>query len=95
MNFKKQETLSAILSRCAAKDGMSVRAIKNSRAVKGYVESHNYRMPSSEATIWKLIFDYFVEKKRKQYYNLKSTKRNMENFLLLWTSGRTIPLKDT
>jgi hypothetical protein len=55
MNFIKKESLAEILSRVAAVDGMSINAITNSKAIKGYVESKGFKMPKSPTTIHKDI----------------------------------------
>lgn len=51
------------LAKCAAKDGFSVRGIVNSTAIKEFVASRGYIMPRSEATVRKLIVDFYMKKK--------------------------------
>lgn len=61
--YLKRESLAHLLAKCAAKDGFSVRGIVNSTAIKEFVASRGYIMPRSEATVRKLIVDFYMEKK--------------------------------
>lgn len=66
---KSKNNLAEILSRCVAEDGWSVKSIKNSTALNTYLKLKSLKMPSSEATIWNLIDDFYNEKKRKPFLN--------------------------
>ncbi|XP_075161719.1 uncharacterized protein LOC142234469 [Haematobia irritans] len=72
---KKSNTLSDILARCVAEDGMSVRALKKSKTVNEYIAIKGFKMPASEATIWSLIHDVYEEKK-KEYMDIFSKVKN-------------------
>lgn len=80
LKFLKKVSLNAILSKCAAEDGLSIRQIKNSTAINEYVSFKGHKMPKSESTIMKLILQYHDEKRRELINFFESECLNGKRF---------------
>ena len=87
-SFVSRESLHEIISKCAAKDGISFSTIVKSEAIQGYVKSRNYKMPSSASTVQKLVAEFFEEKKAETKKNIEAKLSRGEKFTITadeWT----------
>lgn len=88
-NYCKRETLAEILSKCVANDGFSVRSVIKSEAIKGYLKSRLYTMPSSRATVMKHVMSFSLEKQKDLKSYLSSLKKDGQKFSITtdeWTN---------
>lgn len=88
-NYYKRETLAEILSKCVAQDGFSVRSVTKSDAIKGYLKSRLYTMPSSRATVMNHVMSFSLEKQENLTSYLSSLKKDGQKFSITtdeWTN---------
>lgn len=86
--FLKKTTLGQVLAQCVAEDGISVNALQNSKMARSYLKSLNLEMPSSNTTIWKLIYEFYEQKKVEYIELFKKKKAKNEKFSIVvdeWT----------
>lgn len=57
--FVSRESLPEIISKCAAKDGISFNTIVKSEAIQGFVKNRNYKMPTTTATVQKCVMEFY------------------------------------
>lgn len=57
--FLKRDTLEELLTKCAAKDGMSLRMITKSDAIREFIQKRGFVRPKSQTTFAKLIISFF------------------------------------
>lgn len=71
--FVCRESLEEILSKCAARDGISFNSIVKCEAIRGYVTNRNYKMPTSSSTVRKYVMKFYEDKKHITMKYLDST----------------------
>lgn len=80
LTFAKKDTLDSILARCAAEDGFSINAITKLLAIKGFVESRGFNMPTSNNTVMKHVLCFYEEKKNELKAFFENSKKNHLKF---------------
>ncbi|KAI8114912.1 hypothetical protein CVS40_12775 [Lucilia cuprina] len=90
---KKNNDIAEILARCVSEDGMSVRAVKNSKIIIDYLKMKGLKMPESENTIWSLIEQFYKTKKLEAIDNFKLIKEQNGRFSIIvdeWSDNSNI-----
>lgn len=78
--FIKRETLAELLSKCAAKDGMSLRMITKSDAIREFIQKRGFVMPKSQTTVKNLIISFYEIKKQELFDKISALKKCGERF---------------
>jgi len=91
MNFLKRSSLEEIISKLAAVDGISIRAITRSEFIRESISKQGFKLPKNESDVMKLINDHFQAIKNKMIGELSEKIQNNVRFSLTideWTSTR-------
>ncbi|XP_073820143.1 uncharacterized protein [Musca autumnalis] len=80
---QQRDCIGEILARCVAEDGMSVRAVKNSKAIISLLNYKNMQMPASTSTIWNLIEGEYKSKKNEIIEKLRMLKKENNKFSVI------------
>lgn len=83
LTSKNKSEINEILARCVAQDGMSVRAVQQSKIICDYLYMKGLQMPSSENTIWNLIEKFYDVKKQEMIEKLKCIKQQNGRFSII------------
>ncbi|GBP86796.1 hypothetical protein EVAR_99875_1 [Eumeta japonica] len=89
--YVTKKSLSEIISRLAAEDGLFISAITNSKFIRESITQRGYKMPKNETDIMKIVLDYYEEKKDEIIENFKDFIASGVRFSLSvdeWTSIR-------
>lgn len=92
MDFVKRSSLEEIISKLAAVDGISIRAITRSEFIRESISNRGYKLPKNETDVMQLIHDHFKVMKEKMIVELSEKIKNNLRFSLTldeWTSSRT------
>ena len=65
MDFVKRQSLSEIVSRLAAENGLTIRAITNFKFIRQSIVDRGYSLPQSENGVMRLIHTEFENKKQE------------------------------
>jgi len=91
MDFLKRSSLEEIISKLAAVDGISIRAITRSEFIRESISNRGYKLPKNETDVMQLIHDHFKAMKEKMIVELSEKFKNNLRFSLTldeWTSSR-------
>ncbi|KAL0859841.1 hypothetical protein ABMA27_010181 [Loxostege sticticalis] len=89
--YVARKSLSEIISRLAAEDGLTIRAITKSKFIRESITQRGYKMPKNETEIMKIILNYYEEKKAEMIQKFKNLVASGTRFSLSvdeWTSVR-------
>lgn len=89
--YVANKSLSEIISRLAAEDGLSIRAITRSKFIRESITQRGYKMPKNETDIMKIILRYYEERKEEMMQNFKDVVASGARLSLSvdeWTSIR-------
>lgn len=90
-HIKMPNTIGEVVSKLAASDGISIRAITNSDVIRGYVTKDGLKMPKCESDVMKLIMAFAEEKREEIIATMKKYVDNNGRFSITldeWTSIR-------
>jgi len=91
MDFVKRQSLSEIVSRLAAQDGITIRAITNSKFIRQSIVDRGYNLPKSENSVMRLIHTEFENRKEEVIKKLTTIKNDGGKFSITldeWVSAR-------
>lgn len=91
MDYVKRISLEEIVSKLAAVDGISIRAITRSEFIRESIAKHGFKLPKNETDVMTLIHDHFQGMKNQMICELSEKIKNNVRFSLTldeWTSTR-------
>lgn len=91
MIFVKRQSLCEIVSRLAAEDGITIRAITQSKFIRQSIADKGYNLPKSENGVMRLIHTEFENRKKEVIEKLKVIKNDGDKFSITldeWVSAR-------
>lgn len=90
-HLKKPNTMAETISKLAATDGLSIRAITNSEVIRSFASQAGLNIPKCESQVMKIIIDFAEEKKQEIISILNKYLKNDKRLSISldeWTSIR-------